>query len=695
MATEKTASFAIAIPTEAPGAKEAASDLEALRAKIFASQEAVKNYGSALRSLRGASDDVKEARSQLKAKVDAERDAMSRANLQLVKQGTTYEHLTKQQRDARAEKEKAAKSKLAEQAQKERDAVKRAADALLKHTESSKATADAVRKVGGPVSELREKLEGLKGVLGGMTTAEGALAVGATLMVAAVAAAAAAVIGLTAAVVAGTIAFARFVVEGANAARTMGLMREAAGGSASNANALGHQVDALAQKLATPKAELNELALTMTRSMLGTRIGGQGIVDTFNAVAQASEAMGKTAGSKIQEIIERSKTWGRMGLGRFELQGTGITFEDVAGNLSKQLKIGLNDARFQLLAGWTDVNQGAKAIRTAIETRFASINLRKMLDWDVIKLKFHETLAALTTGVNLEPLLRAFTSLTDLFTDNTVAGAALKDIVTDLGNDLVGGAASGADFAKKAIKQLIIWTYQADIAFIKWRRGILDTKAKLFGLISVNDAITAVKVAIGAVGVALAGATIVVAGFVAAFAAIGKVVGFFTDLQATVEGFGDRMRTAAAELGKQLIEGITEGIRNAWNALKAAIGGVADSIKTTFKNLLGIHSPSKIFEGYGKQTVEGYGKGVEAKQGGAQQSVNEMAPSAPPGAAGATAGRGGGPITLNVQIQVPDGGKGAETAKALSSPDFLAQLTKAIEEALVGAGIPTQTAAGG
>jgi hypothetical protein len=47
-------------------------------------------------------------------------------------------------------------------------------------------------------------------------------------------------------------------------------------------------------------------------------------------------------------------------------------------------------------------------------------------------------------------------------------------------------------------------------------------------------------------------------------------------------------------------------------------------------------------------------------------------------------------VTVNVAINVGagGGGEGASAAKALSEPDFLRQLTKAIEEALVGAGVP-------
>jgi hypothetical protein len=670
MATEKTASFAIAIDAEAPNARQAASELEALRAKIEASQEAVKNYGASMRSLRGASDEVKDARTALKAKIEAERDAVSRANLVLLKQGVTYEHLAKQQRAAQL--------------------------AAKKQADQEKLTAAAVSKIGGPVVELREKLDSLKGVFAGMTTAQGMFAVGATAAVAAVAALVTGVVALTAALVGGTIAFGKFVLEGANLARTMGLMREAAGGGVANASALGHQVDALAGKLATPKAELNELALTMTRSMLFTRVSGQGLVDTFNAVGQASEAMGKTAGSKIQEIIERGKTWGRMGLGRFELQGTGITFEDVAGNLSKQLKIGLDDARFQLLAGWTDVNQGAKAIRTAIEKNFASINLRKMLDWDVIKLKFHENITALTADLvpKLEPFLKKMMEVGKLFTDDTVAGAALKDIVNDLGGDMLKAATGGASALKYGIKQLIIWALELDIAVLKlklaWRTFVPPEVRDR--ILSLNTALTLVKGTLDA----MVKLVDLLTG--ASFGDIGKDLGKVVESAAKSGALtSDNMKATEALVkgqgwGAAIMEGIKSGASSLSGEVTREFSDIADRVKSSFAGPLGIHSPSTEFHKYGQHTVEGYARGVESKQSDAQRSVNDMAPGAPSGGGGGMAR--GGPVTVNVTINAGGGGNAQETAKAVTAPDVLLELTRAIEEALLGAGIPIQTTPG-
>lgn len=666
---EKTASFTIPIEAES-NAPETAADLEDLRRKIFASQEAVKDFAASMRALRGASDEVKGAKADLKAKIDAERDALSRANLALVKQGSSYEKLARQER--------ASAKELAEQ--------KKRLDATHK----------AVSVLGGPVAELRERFDSLKTVLGGATGASGAFTVAMAATTAGVVAAVVAVAAGVAGVVGLTLAFGKFVVEGANAIRTMGIMREAASGSAANASALGHQIDALALKIPTAKAELNELALDMTRSFMGTRVSGEGLIDTFNAVAQVSEAMGKQAGSQIQSIIDRSKQWGRMGLGLFELQGTGISFEDVAQNLSKSLKIGLNDARLQLRMGWVDVNAGAEAIRKAAETKFARLNLAKMLDFDVIRRKLGEFLQFLTGGVNLEPLLKAFQDVASLFSTTTVAGSAMKDIVTDLGNALVGGAAGGANLVTKAIKQLIIWAYEADIAFLKWKKGVHDVEGSFKGLITGKDLLFAMKAAIVAVGVSLAAAAVLVGTFVGAFKAVEGLVDTFNEVDAWITGIGEKMRAGFASVGSAIIGGIAEGIRSGWNALKSGVVSVAEGVKNTFKSLLGIHSPSVVFADYGKQSMRGYAQGAEDEAPRAQSAVAAVVPSpAERASAGAPAAPSHGPVSVKVEVIVEGGAHPHETARALSEPDFLARLTKAVEEGLASAGIPTQQAAAG
>ena len=102
----------------------------------------------------------------------------------------------------------------------------------------------------------------------------------------------AAVFAFGAAVAAASVSLVRWIVEEAGALRMMQITREAITGTAVDATHLGHQLDWLASRVSTPKEELAKLTNEITRTLSGTRVGGQGIVDTFNAVAEASDAMG-------------------------------------------------------------------------------------------------------------------------------------------------------------------------------------------------------------------------------------------------------------------------------------------------------------------------------------------------------------------------------------------------------------------
>ena len=72
----------------------------------------------------------------------------------------------------------------------------------------------------------------------------------------------------------------------------------------------------------------------------------------------------------------------------------------------------------------------------------------------------------------------------------------------------------------------------------------------------------------------------------------------------------------AASLGKAIVMGIFDGI------LKAATGFVTkfkkwikENLVDVIKNVLGIASPSKVFAGFGRNTVDGYIKGIDQRSG--------------------------------------------------------------------------------
>lgn len=62
-------------------------------------------------------------------------------------------------------------------------------------------------------------------------------------------------------------------------------------------------------------------------------------------------------------------------------------------------------------------------------------------------------------------------------------------------------------------------------------------------------------------------------------------------------------------IGKNIIDGLLEGLKKTWNDLTSWWNNGINSIVDGAKNLLGIHSPSRVFAGIGKNVALGFGEG--------------------------------------------------------------------------------------
>ena len=71
----------------------------------------------------------------------------------------------------------------------------------------------------------------------------------------------------------------------------------------------------------------------------------------------------------------------------------------------------------------------------------------------------------------------------------------------------------------------------------------------------------------------------------------------------------------AIQWGKNIIQGLIDGIRQMGSNLAGALRNVVDSAVNSVKSFLGISSPSKLFEGFGRNLGEGLAKGMEAARG--------------------------------------------------------------------------------
>ncbi len=59
------------------------------------------------------------------------------------------------------------------------------------------------------------------------------------------------------------------------------------------------------------------------------------------------------------------------------------------------------------------------------------------------------------------------------------------------------------------------------------------------------------------------------------------------------------------DFGGHLVDGLINGIKNKWESLKSSVTGMGDSISGWFSEKLGIHSPSRVFMGFGDNIAQG------------------------------------------------------------------------------------------
>lgn len=84
--------------------------------------------------------------------------------------------------------------------------------------------------------------------------------------------------------------------------------------------------------------------------------------------------------------------------------------------------------------------------------------------------------------------------------------------------------------------------------------------------------------------------------------ALGDIVHSFTDID-------------WPGIGMECLEGIAAGFEANWEKIKGAAKKAADGIKGIFTGELDIHSPSKVFEGYGQMIDEGLAIGIDSGMG--------------------------------------------------------------------------------
>jgi phage-related protein len=106
---------------------------------------------------------------------------------------------------------------------------------------------------------------------------------------------------------------------------------------------------------------------------------------------------------------------------------------------------------------------------------------------------------------------------------------------------------------------------------------------------------------------------------------IGNVLGFFGGLLGKITGALSGAATALWSVGVNIIQGLINGIGSMMGAIgRAILSLVPGPIVGVFKDLLGIHSPSRVFRGFGVNIGEGLILGIRDMHGKVAASVEAL-----------------------------------------------------------------------
>lgn len=109
------------------------------------------------------------------------------------------------------------------------------------------------------------------------------------------------------------------------------------------------------------------------------------------------------------------------------------------------------------------------------------------------------------------------------------------------------------------------------------------------------------------------------------------------------------------DIGHRAIEGLVNGIKEKWEALKGTIGNIADGIRQGFQERLDIHSPSRVMrDEVGKNIILGIEEGFKQNLG---TSLGNMNSALLGGLQSANYGKGTGSYSITINTQELDSQK--------------------------------------
>jgi hypothetical protein len=304
----------------------------------------------------------------------------------------------------------------------------------------------------------------------------------------------------------------------------------------------------------------------------------------------------------------------------------------------------------------------ASGVAAQWKARLGDIAQRQMLSFGVQVRKLRENLTRLFSGVKIEGFLRLFAQIVSLFSQTTIQGRQLSQIMSILFNPFNRGAETAADLVESLFDHGLNYALRFIVAVLDVRDAFLEITAP----------IRAAYKALGQIGKFVEDNSFLKGardGFKEAAMqaslfglSLGDVRGALSGIDSllkSIVGVFVKFSGQWAKLGKAIPDGLAVGVRAGSGAAVGEVTTFADRLNAAGRNGLEVHSPSRVFAYQGRMIGAGIETGVKASIPGAEAAVETMteriAPKTEPVtprrsdvAAASTAAQKAGPTSITI-----------------------------------------------
>lgn len=400
----------------------------------------------------------------------------------------------------------------------------------------------------------------------------------------------------------------------------------------------------------------------------------------LQALGDVASTHGEAANQALAAMITplaQMKAFGKLDMGNLkQLTGwssaAGLGVGQITGQLAKDLGVSVSQLEDMMQKGKVTADQGIASIMKAIQDgvsggKVGSLMLAQSKTltglWSTLASKPFRFFAELETGGGIDFLREALFNITEVLSPTTKAGQKLMALIQDITNEIFGmfRAFSGSDGQAKFSAWLITAVNGVRALIVAIKNGLMSGMATFNAIagksssagMSFAESMEKIGMAIGFVG----------AMFLSLMGIIQRVSNFFDELKQTFLDIQLFLVDSFAGLASNIVKGFRIGL----SGLTGDFGGWASGIVSIFKSVLGIRSPSKVFEGLGRNTMEGYNLGLESEALSPVIATPSMGGQVGAGQRAGGPSAGGRSMSVNIQLSVDArGGDGAEISRKIA-----------------------------